>query len=133
MNWQQLDESIKSKEFSGICLMYGREEYLKDEAIKAASKVFVPSGLEDLNIIKIESDDLDKIKESVSMPPFMAQRRIVIIENFKSFFAGKNQYKTDEMEETVGAIENLLNQKSKDMCVFFLCRGPVEALNPLAT
>ena len=131
MNWKQLDESIKNKEFSGFCLMYGEEEYLKDAAIKRAVSAFVPRGLEDINISKIEADDIDKIEESVRMLPFMAQKRIVIIENFKPFYAGKNQYKSEAVVQAADAVEKMMQQKSDDVCSFFLCRGKVEAANPL--
>ena len=112
MNWKQLDESIKNKEFSGFCLMYGEEEYLKDAAIKRAVSAFVPRGLEDINISKIEADDIDKIEESVRMLTFMA-------------------HKSEAVVQAADAVEKMMQQKSDDVCSFFLCRGKVEAANPL--
>ena len=74
MHWQQLEKSIENKEFFGVCMMHGAEEYLKDAAIEKAISLNVPHGLEDVNVSKIVDEDLEKIKESISMPPFMAEK-----------------------------------------------------------
>lgn len=131
MHWQQLDKLIESKEFFGVVLMHGAEEYPKDIAIDKAISLNVPDGIEDINISKIAADDIEKIKESISMPPFMAEKRIVIIDSYKKFYANKNQYKTQDMTNTVAEFKQILEKEYKDCCIFFLCRGKVEATNPL--
>ena len=131
MHWLDLQKAIEQKRFAGICLMYGAEEYLKDIAVNKAIALSVPAGLEDLNISKIVSGDIVKVKEAVSMPPFMAEKRIVIIDSYKKFYANKNQYKTEDMQNAVDALKEIADKEYNDICIFFLCRGKVEATNPL--
>lgn len=131
MHWQDLYKSIESKKYSGICLLHGSEEYLKDAAINKAISLNVPAGVEDLNISKVTSDNIKKIKEAIDMPPFMAEKRVVIIDGYKKLYANKNQFKTDEMKNTVGEFKEILSREYVDSCIFFLCRGKVESTNPL--
>lgn len=131
MHWQDLYKSIENKECSGVYLLHGREEYLKDAAIDKAIALNVPSGLEDINISKITSDDIRKIKEAINMPPFMAEKRIVVIDGYKKLYANKNQYKTEEMKNTVDEFKEILSREYSDSFIFFLCRGKVEATNPI--
>jgi len=131
MHWQELQKSIDDNKFFGACLLHGSEEYLKDIAIKKAIDLNVPAGLEDLNISKIISNDIEAIKQAANMPPFMAEKRIIIIDSFKKFYAPKNQYKTDDMKNATDVIKEIVENKNSDCCIFFLCRGKVEATNPL--
>jgi len=131
MHWQDLYKSIEGKTFSGICLMHGLEEYLKDVAIDKAIALNVPAGLEDINITKITSDDIKRIKETINMPPFMAEKRIVIIDGYKKFYANKNQYKTEDTINIVDEFKEILSREYIDSCIFFLCRGKVDSTNPL--
>lgn len=131
MHWLKMKKSIENNTFYGACMMHGAEEYLKDTVIKTAIATNVPAGLEDVNISKIASDDISKIQESVNMPPFMADKRIVIIDSYKKFYAPKSQYKSDDMMAAIDAIGEIVEKEYKDCCIFFLCRGKVEATNPL--
>ncbi|MBN2879754.1 MAG: DNA polymerase III subunit delta [Clostridia bacterium] len=131
MNWQQLKESIDKKEFSGICLLYGSGEYLKDVAIKKAVSLYVPSGLEDINVAKIVDEDIEKINEAINMLPFMAEKRIVIIDSYKKFYATKAQYKSADMIKAEEYFKAMAEKEYEDCCIFFLCRGAVAADNPL--
>ena len=131
MHWLELQKSIEEKKFNGVCLMYGNEEYLKDTVINKASELYVAMGLEDINISRIVSDDLEKIKEAISMPPFMAEKRIVVIDSYKKFYANKNQYKTDDMTNVISELNEILDKEYRDCCIFFLCRGSVDTANPL--
>lgn len=131
MHWQDLYKSIENKTFKGICLLHGSEEYLKDAAIEKAAALNVEKGLEDINISKITSDDIKKIKEVINMPPFMAEKRIVVIDGYKKLYANKNQYKTDEMKDTIDEFKEMLSREYQDSCIFFLCRGKLDSTNPL--
>ena len=131
MNWQQLEKEIEGKKFCGACLLYGNEEHLKDALIKKAVDINVADGLHDLNVSKIASDDIEKIKESAAMLPFMAEKRIVIVDSYKKFYAPKGQYKSEDMISATAAIEKIAEDKNSDAIIFFLCRGSVDAANPL--
>ncbi|MEX1376099.1 MAG: DNA polymerase III subunit delta [Eubacteriales bacterium] len=131
MNWQQLEKEIESKKFCGACLLYGDEEHLKDAVIKRTININVADGMQDLNVSKIAVDDIEKIKESADMLPFMAEKRIVIVDSYKKFYVPKGQYKSEDMKAAVEQIGEIADKKNSDAIIFFLCRGKVDAANPL--
>lgn len=131
MDWRNLQKSIEKKEFSGVCLLHGHDEYLKDISIKSAIAQYVQSGLEDINISKIVTADFDKIKEAIDSLPFMVDKRIVIVDSFKYFYSPKNQYKSQDMEKALKLHKNIIENEYKECCIFMLCRGKVDSTNPL--
>lgn len=67
-----------------LILLYGEEQYLIDGALKTAKKKFISDGGDtvDFNLIDTRSDDefsFSKLEEMASMPPWMSDRRLIII------------------------------------------------------
>lgn len=68
----------------GLILLYGEEQYLIDGALKYAKKKYISDGGDniDYSVIDTRSDDqfsFDKLEEMISMPPWMSDRRLVVI------------------------------------------------------
>ena len=76
-----------------LVLLYGEEQYLIDGALKTAKKKFISEGGDtvDFNLIDTRSDDdftFAKLEEMASMPPWMSERRLIIIK--QSGITGKD-------------------------------------------
>lgn len=68
----------------GLILLYGEEQYLIDGALKYAKKKYISDGGDniDYSVIDTRSDDqfsFDKLEEMISIPPWMSDRRLVVI------------------------------------------------------
>ena len=96
-----------------LVLLYGEEQYLIDGALKTAMKMYISEGGDtvDFNLIDTRSDDdfsFSKLEEMASMPPWMSQRRLIIIK--QSGIMGKD---VDEKD-----IEILKNIPSSSVVIF---------------
>lgn len=91
-----LDFSKKIKENpNGNYLFYGEEDYLKSHAIKSLKDAMeIDEALEIFNLVQIDVLDYtsDKLIDALSMPPMMAERKLVILNglNIKKMYNKSN-------------------------------------------
>jgi DNA polymerase-3 subunit delta len=76
-----LSAAIKDKTFSPAYLLFGEDEYRKDDALRHLLDAAVDPATRDFNLDQRKGGDLDAetLASLVSTPPMMAERRVVVI------------------------------------------------------
>ena len=85
---EQISKHIKANDFARHYLLYGSEEFLKNQFKTRLEKAMIPEG-DDINLAKFEGESLsvNEVISIASTMPFFAERRVIIIKNsgwFKS-------------------------------------------------
>lgn len=106
MDYKDIIRNIKSKNFENIYLLYGREYYLIDNAIKNFKESLNESMI-DFNLDIIDGKDvfLDQLLSSIETLPFMDDKKITIVKDFellkgkrKNFSEGDEKYFIDYLD-----------------------------------
>ena len=95
----------------GNYLFYGEEDYLKAHALKSFKDAMgLDEALEIFNLIKIDVLDYDaeKLIDALSMPPMMAEKKLVVVSglNIKKMSRGG---KSDDGDNSVGELRALID------------------------
>ena len=106
MDYKDIIRNIKSKNFENIYLLYGREYYLIDNAIKNLKESLNESMLDfNLDVIDGKEVFLDQLLSSVETLPFMDDNKITIVKDFellkgkrKNFSEGDEKYFIDYLD-----------------------------------
>lgn len=77
-----INEHIKKGQFKGVYLLYGDEAYLKKQCRDNLTKALLPEG-DTMNYARFEGKGIDpaKIIDLAETMPFLADRRLIVIEN----------------------------------------------------
>ncbi len=123
MDYKDIIRNIKSKNFENIYLLYGREYYLIDNAIKSL-KSSLNESMIDFNLDVIDGKEvmLDQLLSSIETLPFMDDKKITIVKDFellkgkrKNFSEGDEKYFID-----------YLNNISESTVLVFIVYGEVD-------
>ena len=99
MKYKDIVYNIKDKNFEKIYLLYGKEHYLIDNAIKLFR--------ESLNESMIDFN-LETMLSSIETLPFMDERKIVIVKDFELLTKSKKKNFSDKDEKTFAShLENI--------------------------
>lgn len=81
-----LSPAIKDKKFSPAYYLYGEDEYLKEDALRHLLGAAVDPATRDFNLDQRKGGELDAeaLASLLSMPPMMAERRVVVIRDVGS-------------------------------------------------
>ena len=117
MKYKDIVYNIKAKNFERIYLLYGREHYLIDNAIKLFKESLNESMI-DFNLDMLDGKEimLDQLLSSIETLPFMDERKIVIVKDFELLMKGKKKNFSDK-EEKIFA-EHLENIPDTTVLVF---------------
>lgn len=93
-NYQEFKSMIETKKFPSLVFIYSEEAYLARQLEQLLLDALVPEASRSLDFVRIKGVEAEKltledIAAALSAPPFMARRRLVIIEDSK-LFADKN-------------------------------------------
>lgn len=79
-----LSAAIKNKKFSPAYLLSGEDEYRKDDALRHLLEACVDPATRDFNLDQRRGAELDAetLASLLSMPPMMAERRVVVVRDF---------------------------------------------------
>ena len=117
MKYKDIVYNIKAKNFERIYLLYGREHYLIDNAIKLFKESLNESMIDfNLDILDGKEIMLDQLLSSIETLPFMDERKIVIVKDFELLMKGKKKNFSDK-EEKIFA-EHLENIPDTTVLVF---------------
>ena len=104
LDTKALGEYIRNDASSRVYLFFGEEEYYIEKAEGALKKKFLTEGSEAMDFVKldIESKDftVDKIRENAEMPPWMSQKRIVLVKGNSLW----DKVDADELSEYVASV-----------------------------
>lgn len=123
MNYKELMKDIKNNNLKNFNIIYGDESYNIDNCIKLLVKSYVDSNLIDLNYIKYESvnDNIDEFIEAITTYPFMAERKVVVVENSDFLTSSSsNKLLEDKLLELYKSIDStiivfIIKNKKPDM------------------
>ncbi|MEG0854888.1 MAG: DNA polymerase III subunit delta [Terrisporobacter sp.] len=106
MDYKDIIRNIKDKNFENIYLLYGREYYLIDNAIKNFKESLNESMI-DFNLDVIDGKEVfpDQLLSSIETLPFMDDKKITIVKDFellkgkrKNFYEGDEKYFIDYLD-----------------------------------
>ena len=96
MKYKDIVYNIKDKNFEKIYLLYGKEHYLIDNAIKLFRESLNESMIDfNLEIIDGKETTLDQLLSSIETLPFMDERKIVIVKDFELLTKSKKKNFSD--------------------------------------
>lgn len=98
--YKRIDRDIKGNRVKNLLLLYGREEYLIHWAVDILIKKYVNEVSRDLDLSKLDGTALtfDQIRSSCETMPFLSEKRVILISDFKLIEGGKTKG-MDETEE----------------------------------
>lgn len=117
---------ITSPEAIGsVYLFSGEEELMKWEWLQRLRATLLPDGLEEMNETRLPpSADATQIIAACETLPFMADKRLVVIED-SAFFAAKGR------EEETERLCAYVAEPPSTVCLVFYCRGQVDTRRKL--
>ncbi|MHB8963218.1 MAG: DNA polymerase III subunit delta [Saccharofermentanales bacterium] len=107
---------LKAGIIADLYVLEGEEEYLKGKLLKALETLLIEPAVRTLDIVVFEpggktgSDDLNRIINELSTPPFMSRKRLIVIRKSGLFSSSRkapsrNTDSSDEEESEAGAGE----------------------------
>ncbi len=102
MEYKDIVQDMKHKNFKKVYLFYGKEFYLLDHIIKISKEVLNPSFL-DFNFTILDGREItmDLFLSSVETLPFMEDRRIVIVKDFELLRGKRKNFSEKEEEDLI--------------------------------
>lgn len=124
-------DSVKQldiKSLPNVLLIFGEEEFLKDEALNYIIKQIIPniSTGYDFDMLKADDITLDKAIDICRSYPFVSEKRAVVIKNFDKYFSGRVSKKS--VEKT--ALYKYL--QSPQPSTFLVLTAEVDSLNGIS-
>ena len=91
--YKRIDKEIKNGSIKNLLLLYGREEYLIRWAVDAIIKKYVSEMTRDMNFSGLDGTAVtfDQIKSSCETLPFLSEKRVVVLSDFKLMEGGKTK------------------------------------------
>ncbi len=97
MTYREFNKLLKDDKLSGAYLLYGEEEYLKQECLDKLDAI-LPPGFEMLNKTSLEDADAAGIYDAAITAPFMCEKRVVIAKDPVFIKASKaDEKETDDV------------------------------------
>lgn len=101
MTPEKLEQELKQGKLNSIYLLYGKEEYLIDTAVKKIKKLF-GNMLLGINYIQIDETNVNTIISEIQMPSFGYEKKLIIVKNSGLFKKGKTgRGRTAKTENTL--------------------------------
>lgn len=121
MTVNQLEKELKDGNLSNIYLLYGKETYLLETALKKIKKLF-GNLVDGLNYIKIDNTNLDNLIPELQTPSFGFEKKLIIVKDtdlLKKQSKKKAQIIIEKIEKISNYItENIDNIKEQNILVF---------------
>jgi len=85
VTFNDLKNIIAGKTLKSLLLLYGEEDYYCEYAVNAVKKQYLTEDAVQMDFVKLSFEskgiDLDRIEENVMLPPWMSEKRIVVVRN----------------------------------------------------
>jgi DNA polymerase-3 subunit delta len=103
-----IDDAIKNNHIPNIYLIFGEEEFLRDEAQTKLIHSLVKTEYDSYNFDVFEGDSvsLSKLLDVCRSYPMMSEKRIVVIKRFEKFFSGRQSKKSIDNSPFKKYLEN---------------------------
>ncbi|MHB8171727.1 MAG: DNA polymerase III subunit delta [Thermincolia bacterium] len=131
MDYNALMNSLQRGVVAPVYLLYGEEDYLKHQAIAKLKEVLLPQGMEDFNLDLLDGKQVTvaNVVDTASTLPFMADKRLVIVEEASIFQARRKKKEQEEEEESSAGddiLQQYLNNPATSTCLIFLAAEGVD-------
>ena len=121
MTVNQLEKELKEGILSSIYLLYGKETYLLENALKKIKKLF-GNLVDGLNYIKIDNTNLDNLIPELQTPSFGFEKKLIIVKDtdlLKKQSKKKAQIIIEKIEKISNYItENIDNIREQNILIF---------------
>ncbi|HHV27524.1 MAG TPA: DNA polymerase III subunit delta [Tissierellia bacterium] len=117
MRFEDFIKDMREDKIKPVYLFYGEEDYLIDYSIKSLKEKYVNEGLETLNYIVLDGDNIEMshIYDACETLPFMSEKKVVIIKNL-GIFGSKTKgqgaeyfnQKKDELKKYISTLEDYI-------------------------
>lgn len=123
MDYKDIIRNIKSKNFENIYLLYGREYYLIDNAIKNFKESLNESMI-DFNLDVIDGKEvlLDQLLSSIETLPFMDDKKIIIVKDFELLKGKRKNFSEGDEKYFIDYLDNI----SESTVLVFIVYGEVD-------
>ena len=123
MDYKDIIRKIKNKNFENIYLLYGREYYLIDNAIKNFKESLNESMIDfNLDIIDGKEVLLDQVLSSIETLPFMDDKKITIIKDFELLKGKRKNFSEGDEKYFIDYLDNI----SESTVLVFVVYGEVD-------
>lgn len=118
MSYRDFIKDLKNENLSPVYLFYGTEKYLVDYLIDEIKKKYIEEVYESLNYIYIDDEkaEFSKIENANETLPFMAEKKLVVVNNWQLLIKKKG---TDDTEEE-SFIEYLKRSNPSSILIFIV-------------
>jgi len=98
--YKKIDKDVRNNNIKNLLLLFGREEFLIHWAVDMLVKRYVNEACRDMDFSRIDgaSATFEKIRNDCETLPFLSERRVVLVSDFKLMEEGKMKG-FDEAEE----------------------------------
>lgn len=123
MDYKDIIRNIKNKNFENIYLLYGREYYLIDNAIKNFKESLNESMI-DFNLDMIDGKEvfLDQLLSSIETLPFMDEKKITIVKDFELLKGKRKNFSESDEKYFIDYLENI----SESTVLVFVVYGEID-------
>ncbi len=123
MDYKDIIRNIKNKNFENIYLLYGREYYLIDNAIKNFKESLNESMI-DFNLDVIDGKEvlLDQLLSSIETLPFMDDKKITIVKDFELLKGKRKNFSEGDEKYFIDYLDNI----SESTVLVFVVYGEVD-------
>lgn len=111
-NYLDLENDIKNQKLHSIYVLYGDEEYLKEEYLKKIKKIFGELTL-GINYILLDENNIDTLITNIETLSFGYEKKLIIIKNSNIFKKDTKSSMKDKLKQYI--LENM--QIIDDSCV----------------
>lgn len=103
MNYREFLNIMEGDRLKPLCILYGREKYLINHVLKKIKDKYVDPNFESLNYTYIDGKDVefDDIVNANETLPFMAERKLVVVEDYTLFQKKKEGAVGKDLEEEI--------------------------------
>lgn len=109
-SYDELALSLKNNQIQSIYLLFGEEDYLVEQVVRALSRRLIAQGCQDADMYTGDYSsvkaDAEKLNELVSTPPFLSSKRLIVIKE-SGLFAGRSPDSPESAQTFVRLFENI--------------------------
>jgi DNA polymerase-3 subunit delta len=99
--YKRIDKDIKSNRVRNLLLLFGREDFLIHWVVETLLKKYVNEACRDMDFSKLDGTSVtfEQIRNDCETLPFLSERRVVLITDFKLIEGGKTKGLDEEGEK----------------------------------
>ncbi|KNF09369.1 DNA polymerase III, subunit delta [Gottschalkia purinilytica] len=120
MSYKDFLRDVEKNELKKVYLIFGKEMYLKDMLLSTLKNKYIDKAFESLNYIHMDGKSIssDMIINACETLPFMADKKIVVVEDLSSFKSGNKEGNFSGEEDLIKYIPKI----SDFCCLVFIIK-----------